>query len=596
MSKHAYALFVLVFGIALLPLSAQTPPCDRPTYDEFIAKAQNLIEAGDYIQAFQYYNSAKDYCPHESAAVDELVGQLIAIIAEDQQATVKAKQQAEKALLLAEKAEKRAIASQKLTEDALDKANKLIGAFYFYADRYALTYGQTGAITAFYFIDKNGDEVKQLGKWRQALPFDYSGYANVTGFFGEKYLLDTLGNRFRVAYNLSEINAATKALDLRGTRLNAFPRQILGHTQLEIIILTGDADILSPDKKPISLPSNINRLTQLRSLQIHDFRLKELPENIGLLTNLERLDLGLGNDLKYLPESFAQLSELRHLDLGSNQLEALPKQFSDLSNLIVLELDGSNLVGLPHNFDQLKKLKYLNLASNKLSQLPTNFGALSSLEYLDLEFNKLDRLPQSFSKLTQLKHLDLTANELAHVPESISQLSNLSFLDLSGNWEIPLQDLHLLVKRLVDTEVLLSDAKGYAYLANKAFNTQDYATAFDRQYTAVQIDSLNYDYWYSLSFFSLFVEEYATAIEAAEKTLKLNSGQTGVETNLALGYLLNDQWKEATTIYKKRRGQQFPGDPNNRSWNQVFLQDIADLEAAGITHPDFAKVKALLEE
>lgn len=73
--------------------------------------------------------------------------------------------------------------------------------------------------------------------------------------------------------------------------------------------------------------------------------------------------------------------------------------------------------------------------------------------------------------------------------------------------------------------------------------------------------------------------------------LELNPDAQKVETNLALGYLLNDQWSEAEVIYLKWKGQHFPND--SRLCDDVFLKDIKDLEDAGVTHPDFKKVRQL---
>lgn len=64
-----------------------------------------------------------------------------------------------------------------------------------------------------------------------------------------------------------------------------------------------------------------------------------------------------------------------------------------------------------------------------------------------------------------------------------------------------------------------------------------------------------------------------------------------METNLALGYLLNNQWEEAEAIYLKWRGKSFPNSGGN--CDEIFTQDIATLEAEGIMHPDFEKVRIL---
>ena len=54
-----------------------------------------------------------------------------------------------------------------------------------------------------------------------------------------------------------------------------------------------------------------------------------MPEAIGQLSQLQRLDLG-GNQLTALPEAIGQLSQLQRLDLSDNQLTALPEAIGQL--------------------------------------------------------------------------------------------------------------------------------------------------------------------------------------------------------------------------------------------------------------------------
>ena len=108
------------------------------------------------------------------------------------------------------------------------------------------------------------------------------------------------------------------------------------------------------------------------------------------------------------------------------------------------------------------------------------------------------------------------------------------------------------------------------------------------------VDADNYNTWFNLSFYALFAKQYEEAIEAAQKTLEIKPDAKGVYTNLALGYVLNNEFSKAKPIYTKWKDKHFPND--ERFGKEVFLSDIKDLEAAGITHPDFAKVRKLLNE
>lgn len=96
-----------------------------------------------------------------------------------------------------------------------------------------------------------------------------------------------------------------------------------------------------------------------------------------------------------------------------------------------------------------------------------------------------------------------------------------------------------------------------------------------------------------MSWYALFAKQPKEAMEAAQKTLELQLTAQSVNTNLALGYLLNNQWKEAKKNYQKWKGKSFPDDTQGRLCDDIFLQDMAGLEKAGIKHNNFKKVEKL---
>src|SRR6266576_1793114 len=61
-------------------------------------------------------------------------------------------------------------------------------------------------------------------------------------------------------------------------------------------------------------------------------KLTELPESLGQLTQLQKLDVS-GNRLTALPESLCQLTQLHRLSLDGNQLTALPDSLCQLTQL-----------------------------------------------------------------------------------------------------------------------------------------------------------------------------------------------------------------------------------------------------------------------
>lgn len=130
--------------------------------------------------------------------------------------------------------------------------------------------------------------------------------------------------------------------------------------------------------------------------------------------------------------------------------------------------------------------------------------------------------------------------------------------------------------------------------ADRLFEAGKFKEAFDVQQKSVESNPEKADNWFNLGFYACFTGQPEIAVQAANKTLELNPQALSVETNLALGYVLADHWSEAEKVYRKWKGKFFP-DTGNPA-NDVFLQDITDLEAAGIHHPDFVKVRKLLRE
>ena len=228
------------------------------------------------------------------------------------------------------------------------------------------------------------------------------------------------------------------------------------------------------DHKLTSIPSWLESLTSLTTLDLSENRLTTLAESLGKLTSLTRLDLS-GNRLTTLPESLGNLTALTRLSLGhslylpgwlefapanvvhttdeavydletvrplrrlisieasGNRLTTLPKSLGKLTSLTTLDLSRNRLTTLPESLGKLTSLTTLDLSGNRLTTLPESLGKLTSLTRLDLSGNRLTTLPESLGKLTSLTTLDLSGNRLTTLPESLGKLTSLTMLDLSGN-------------------------------------------------------------------------------------------------------------------------------------------------------------------
>ncbi|GJX40977.1 TMV resistance protein N-like protein [Tanacetum coccineum] len=158
-------------------------------------------------------------------------------------------------------------------------------------------------------------------------------------------------------------------------------------------------------RKPRILPGSICSLRNLRNLKLYGCKLEELPEDIGRLECLEKLNLSF-TSIKHLPDSICKLKNLRTLNLSSCwNLEKLPEDIGrseSLQNLILTEC--TQVRDVPDSICMLKQLKYLSFMDCiQLQKLPEELGYLRCLEELNIKGTRIRFLPSSISLLTELK-------------------------------------------------------------------------------------------------------------------------------------------------------------------------------------------------
>ncbi len=181
------------------------------------------------------------------------------------------------------------------------------------------------------------------------------------------------------------------------------------------------------------LPEEIGLLTWLEKLDLESAGLKSLPKGIGRLVNLKELNL-LDNNLVVLPSEFGMLASLEYLNLSFNQnLRDFPASLSGLRNLKQLDFDSNNFGYFPFSFTKLKNLEALYIDGNQIEYLPAEIGNLAQLEELDINANNLTSLPPEFGYLSKLKSLDISRNDLTEIPNALFDLENLETLFIGEN-------------------------------------------------------------------------------------------------------------------------------------------------------------------
>ena len=95
----------------------------------------------------------------------------------------------------------------------------------------------------------------------------------------------------------------------------------------------------------------------------------------------------------------------------------------------------------------------------------------------------------------------------------------------------------------------------------------------------------------TLSWYFLFIKDFESAELSARRGLFLDSQENWIVTNIASSLLFQGRYKEAEKIYLQFKEKAFD---EKKSWSEVFLADLEELESSGITHPDVEKIRIIL--
>lgn len=96
----------------------------------------------------------------------------------------------------------------------------------------------------------------------------------------------------------------------------------------------------------------------------------------------------------------------------------------------------------------------------------------------------------------------------------------------------------------------------------------------------------------SLAWYQLFVRQFPEAEQSARAGLAKAPSEEWINTNLALALLYQGKWEAAKEIYEALKDKPY----NDSTYRATFLEDLDALEKEGITHPDVAKARKLLEK
>lgn len=231
-----------------------------------------------------------------------------------------------------------------------------------------------------------------------------------------------------------------KSLTLNG-KISEIPKAIFNLSSLQELILY--------DTQIATVPSEIKKLKSLKKFAINQLpftpedsfiklNLEEAFENLSQCENLKELNLNY-NGIKQIPEKINLLKQLEVFLAQDNLLVSYPKAIHNLTKLKELNFGVNHLKEIPTGIGQLSQLKTLKLNSNwqqnfDVKNLFDEIDQLTVLEILDLHScQSIKEIPETISSLTKLKKLDLDNNLITKLPKSILNMTHLNVLRIGSN-------------------------------------------------------------------------------------------------------------------------------------------------------------------
>ncbi|XP_065879958.1 disease resistance-like protein DSC1 isoform X2 [Euphorbia lathyris] len=258
-----------------------------------------------------------------------------------------------------------------------------------------------------------------------------------------------------------ELESLNKLLLSGCSKLGQFPEIVGSMKHLSTVTLDGTSIA--------ELPLSMKNLTGLVFLSLRNCKnLGSLPSEIKFWRPLKNLDLFGCSKLDRLPESLGNLKHLEKLDLGETAIRQPPSSIRLLRNLKILSFYGNrpilswwsymmNFLWKRHGFvglsfpslKGLHSLQELDLSDCNLSEevIPEDFYCLSSLEVLHIGKNNFVNMPASISRLPQLRYLFLdeckSLKALRKLPATIHEISanNCKSLDTLSSPEAMFADV-----------------------------------------------------------------------------------------------------------------------------------------------------------
>ncbi len=152
----------------------------------------------------------------------------------------------------------------------------------------------------------------------------------------------------------------------------------------------------------------ISEVPNLKSLDMESCTLDDASTIKHL--NVQKLNLAKLGLYQIPSEWFTSQHKFTDLILSYNRLQELPDSIGTLKHLKKLDLSACGLRKLPESFGNFNSLEILNLSHNNLNVLPESFRRLSSLKELHLMRNfKFESSDEILREFPSLEYIDIPA-------------------------------------------------------------------------------------------------------------------------------------------------------------------------------------------
>lgn len=215
-------------------------------------------------------------------------------------------------------------------------------------------------------------------------------------------------------------NRNLKVLRLQHNPISTLPETVRKNRKLE--------DLLLGNNKLSDLnTASFRGLRRLKTLNLYNVQIEELPETVRRLKRLEIIDL-YHNDLRFLPEKLYKLKQLTTLAVAHNRLWKLPETMYRHEKMKELYVHHNKLYTLPELPESLTLFHFHN---NRFKDFPKEIEKLPNLESIDFSSNEIERIPAELLRLPNLKNVYMMGNEYNRKKELFDDVDRF-VVDLEG--------------------------------------------------------------------------------------------------------------------------------------------------------------------